>query len=188
MFPYGDTKVLMEGAEEGEGCRSGALVGGWIKVNVRQLRDQERPADQPEELDEGGGDRQRRGEMQVRRVAGEGVSEQDGGEEEEGGCQRERVPQEDQSRPACVETLQYLFGRAPEDIGVVEGGCQERKQDVEKQRQCYEQHTRAYTGALVDQDNPPVGPGCGADRVYFTECTGAEPYDATAPRTLPSRN
>ena len=104
----------------------GRRVG--LGVGTGEVRHEERPSDQAEELHgprehaDGGSDREqhRVGALERRR-------QQHRERREEHGRHRESPPEQHESRSACAEPLEDLGGRPPQDVGIVERGVPTRR-------------------------------------------------------------
>ena len=133
VLAHGHAEVAVEGLEDdvdrlarGE---SGWLIGG----NPGQVRDQERPADQAEELDHRGEHADDRAEDHDGAIGvGDRDREQHRERREQHRGERERPPDQDQRGTARPEALEHLVGRPAQDVRVVEALGEQSEADVEE--------------------------------------------------------
>ena len=117
----GDAEVAVGGLEDDVDrlAARGAHVG--LGVGAGEIRHEERPAHEPQELHERGEDADHGcdGEQGGVGVA-DRLRQQDDERDHQHGGQRERPPREHELGAAGPEALEHLAGRAAQDVGVVE--------------------------------------------------------------------
>ena len=110
-------------------------AGGGVRVPAGELGDEERPANEPDGLDQAGrdgkGERDGGGDAAGGDHHGRRGADRDERERDDG----ERPPADDQGRPASLEPFEDLTGLAAQDVGVVERPGEIRERDVERDGQ-----------------------------------------------------
>jgi len=156
MLPDGHAQVAVEGLEDDlDGVPSGRR-GRRVTGDAGQVGNNERPADQSQELDQGGQQPDGGGQGQDGRVGvGQGGREQHHGGGEQDRAHGEPPPDEDQAAAAGSDPLQDLVGWLAEDVGIVEAAGEQGVEAVVGDRQHQQQHAGQHLGGQAGSSPTP---------------------------------
>jgi hypothetical protein len=163
----GHAQVAVEGLEDDLDGVAGGWGGRRVSGEAGQVGDGEGPADQAQELHQGGQHADGGGQGQDGRVGvGQGGRQQDHGRGEQDRAHGEPPPDEDQAAAAGGEPFQDLAGWLAEDVGVVEAAGEQGVEAVvgnrKDQQQQAGQHLGGQEGVLScagawEPTRPPAG-------------------------------